>query len=257
MARHKNNNPIVSQKTLRRWHRWVGYSALILVLILSITGLILNRTEKFNLNNITVNNPYILSLYGLSPKTPPVQFKEGPIWLSWLDGRLYLNSTLIGQNTDLPLGIAAPGKLIIVASKDHLSLYSADGSLIETLGKNALPGQITALGITKTNKIFIESGGKNFIADENYISWQNSLNSEEILWSHPQAAPKAITEQILQDFQGQGVSLYKIILDLHSGNIFGSLGSYLMDLAAISLIFLCFTGLMKRRPNNNGRRNKK
>jgi len=257
MALHKKNNPVVSQKTLRRWHRWVGYSAFILVLTLSITGLILNRTEKFDLNNITVNNPYILSLYGLTPKTPPVQFKEGPLWLSWLEGRLYLNSTLIGQNTDLPLGIAATGELIIVASKDRLSLYSADGSLIETLGKNALPGQITALGRSKTDKIFMKSGGQTFSADEDYISWLNSSPSEDILWSHPQAAPDAITKKILQDFQGQGVSLYKIILDLHSGHIFGSFGSYLMDLAAISLIFLCVTGLMTRRPNNGGQRNKR
>ena len=72
--------------------------------------------------------------------------------------------------------------------------------------------------------------------------------------SQPTEAPSSITENIMQNFQGDGVSLYKIILDIHSGRIMGSLGSYIMDLAAISLIFLCITGLMKRKRPEKDRR---
>ena len=97
------------------------------------------------------------------------------------------------------------------------------------------------------------------MVDREFMSWTpvtNDVNNDGLSYrvATPRPAPAQLREEILQEFQGQGISLYRLILDLHSGNILGSYGSYLMDLAAISLIFLGLTGLMKRRPADPGRR---
>ncbi len=254
MSQKQNNIPKFSQKNLRQWHKWVGYGSLILVLILSITGLILNRTEKFNLNQIQINNSYILWLYDLSPKTSLLFFNDDGHWLSWLEGNLYYNNKLISQNTPAPIGLVKLDHMIIVGSNDRLTLFLTDGTLVESLYRSDLPSEITMLGKTKKGMPVIISKSKKFTSDNDLISWYEIDKTIDVTLSMPTEGPSLITEQIMQNFQGQGVSLYKIILDLHSGRIMGSFGSYIMDLAAISLIFLCITGLMKRRRPEKTRR---
>ncbi|MCF6197553.1 MAG: hypothetical protein L3J50_12730, partial [Emcibacter sp.] len=84
------------------------------------------------------------------------------------------------------------------------------------------------------------------------MSWTPAPNGL-IHRSTARKAPEQITEKVMLDFQGQGISLSRLILDIHSGHILGSWGPYLMDLAAISLIFLGLTGLMKHRRRDRDR----
>ena len=256
MSPQQNKFPKIPIKKLRRWHRWVGYSSMIFVLILSVTGLILNRTERLNLNQIQINNSYILSLYDLSPKTSPLYYTDSGNWLSWFEGNLYYGNQLIGQKTSAPIGLVKLDHMIIIGNKDQLSLFLTDGSHVETLYRSDLPGEITALGKTRKGQLVVISHKKKFTSDDDFISWYEVDSAIDVTLSKPTDAPSSITEHnIMQDFQRQGVSLYKVILDLHSGRIMGSFGSYIMDLAAISLIFLCITGLMKRkRPEKDQRK---
>ncbi|VAV99148.1 hypothetical protein MNBD_ALPHA02-1457 [hydrothermal vent metagenome] len=246
MTRQKKNNNRIMQKTIRRWHRWVGYSSILLVFILSITGLILNRTEKLGLTQITVKNSLVTALYGMTPTEEPVYFKAGDSWLAWLEGRLYLDGILIDQNTDRLIGGTFADGLVLVAASNSLTLYQPDGTLVERLDSTSLPGSITAIGPSENGLAQIETPGGNFTSPDDYMSW-TPVPSGLIHGSKAQKAPKQITEKIMLDFQGQGVPLSRLILDLHSGHILGSWGPYLMDLAAISLIFLGLTGLMKHR----------
>lgn len=247
-----NNN--ISQKSLRRWHRWVGYSSLFFVMILSITGLILNRSEYLNLNQITVQNDFVASLYGQSPNAPPIHFNTGDNWISWLEGRVYLNGKLLARNTDRLMGGAILDDLIIIGTKNSLSLHMKDGSLVETLDSSSLPGQITAIGQSETGRIIIETSDGNFIADDDFISWEKTSDKLPPSSDPAVLAPEQVTQDIMQDFKGQGVTLSRIMLDLHSGNIMGSYGSYIMDLAALSLIFLGITGFMKRKKSDRDKR---
>lgn len=257
MSQQQNNKPKISQKNLRRWHRWIGYTSMIFVLILSITGLILNRTEPFNLDQIHIRNSYILSLYDLSPKTSPLYFQDSGNWLSWFEGNLYFRNQLIGQNIPAPIGLVILDHMIIIGNDDRLSLFLPDGTLIETLYGSDLPGKITALGKTKKGELVIMSNNKKFTSDNDLISWYKIDHTIDVTLSQPTEAPATLTESIMQDFQGQGVSLYKVILDLHSGRIMGSFGPYIMDLAAICLIFLCITGLMNRKRTAKDRRKRR
>ncbi|WP_339864727.1 PepSY domain-containing protein [Paremcibacter congregatus] len=258
MAQHPQNNRNGRQKTIRRWHRRVGYASLLLVMILSITGLILNRTEKLGLNQITIQNKIVSALYGLAPDAPAVHFPLDGHWVSWLDGRLYYDNKLIAQNSPRPGGATQLQEIFAVAATDRLSLYLMDGSLLETLDQAALPGPITHLGRSPDRDLIIDSQGVYYNSPDDFLSWTRQEDLTDFIPSEQAPAPAPVVEAILQDYQGQGISLYKIILDLHSGHIFGAYGPYLMDLAAISLIFLGITGLMKRRQNGkNKRRNEK
>ena len=42
------------------WHRRVGLLAIVLVIILAITGIMLNHTERFKLDETYINNSWLL-----------------------------------------------------------------------------------------------------------------------------------------------------------------------------------------------------
>lgn len=253
----RTNNSNISQRTLRHWHRWVGYTSLFFVLILSITGLILNRSEKLELNRIMVQSDFVSSLYGLSPNSPPLHFRVDDHWMSWLEGRVYLDGKLIARNSDRLVGGAILDDLIIVGTKNSLSLYLKDGSLVETLDSSSLPGVITAISQPVADSILIATSNGIYRTDDDFISWQKMSDTIDLSPAPAGQTPQQITEKIMQDYKGQGVTLSRLILDLHSGNIMGSYGSYVMDLAALSLIFLGFTGLLKRKKSDRDRRKRK
>ncbi|MBL4801803.1 MAG: PepSY domain-containing protein [Emcibacter sp.] len=252
----QSNRRNKTQKTIRRWHRWVGYISFFFVLILSLTGLILNRTEKLGLNQIMVNNDFVSSLYGLSPNSPPQHFKVKEHLMSWLEGRVYLDGDLITQNSPPLVGGAILDGLIIVGTENRLSLFMDDGTLVEVMDSSSLPGKITSINQSEKQGVLILTPNGTYATFDDFISWDKQSVSSPLVPKQEIQAPDHITEKIMHDFKGQGISLSRVILDLHSGHIMGSFGPYIMDLAAISLIFLGLTGLMKRRRSDK-RKSKK
>ncbi|MCK4834867.1 MAG: hypothetical protein KAT12_08810, partial [Gammaproteobacteria bacterium] len=57
------------------WHRRIGLLALVLIVILSITGIMLNHTERLALDKSYVNNSLLLNWYGIEPEDEPVSFQ--------------------------------------------------------------------------------------------------------------------------------------------------------------------------------------
>ena len=52
-----------------------------------------------------------------------------------------------------------------------------------------------------------------------------------------------VEQEVARSYRGEGVNIEKIILDLHTGKIFGLSGTVISDLAALALLFLTFSGL--------------
>lgn len=245
MRQSKKNN----KTSFRKWHRWIGYSSLILIIILSITGIILNRTEQLDLNQITIKNKIVTALYGLAPAEPVLHFQARQDWVSWVEGRLYLNGDFVAANRPKPVGAITVNDVIIVGSLGSLSLYLEDGSLVEEIDSASLPGALTIMGKSREGHLIIETSRGKYETDDNFLSFVRVADDLAYAPSLPKDAPDHTTEKILENFRGQGVSLYRLTLDLHSGRLFGSWGPYLMDLAAICLIFLSISSLILRKRN--------
>lgn len=52
-----------------------------------------------------------------------------------------------------------------------------------------------------------------------------------------------VEQAVARSYRGEGVNMEKIILDLHTGKLFGLPGTLISDLAALALLFLTFSGL--------------
>lgn len=243
---------------VRRWHRRVGKTSLVLVLILCITGIFLNRTESLRLDDKKIENSAIAKLYGLSPSSIPTHFKAGKHMVSWLEGRLYLDQVLIENHMPQVLGAVYLNDIILVASGQQVSLFLNDGSLIEHIKGDFLPDVVKRMGRHGQDSLILETPTGLQYSDSGLSQWQAFTgNSLQIKWSEQSQASASFTKAILDNPAGQGVSYYRLLLDLHTGRIVGPWGPYIMDFAALALIFLGISGLVNNSKKTNGTRKNK
>jgi len=224
------------------WHRRIGLTAIVLVIILAITGIALNHTERFNLDNRYIQSNLILNWYGLQPEGELIGYQISPDMISSWDNSLFFNTKIIAQITSPLRGAIKTSQLYVAAFDNEIILITHQGELIERMPTSASFKQIQKLG-TKYDRPVIETADPYYyIADEHILDWDIIID-EGISWSKPVALSETEAGKLLESYRGRGITLERFILDLHSGRLFGDIGVYVMDAAAIALLWLSFSGL--------------
>ncbi len=228
------------------WHRRIGLFALVLVIILAITGIMLNHTEKLNLDNTFINNSLLLNWYGIIPKDEPVSFRiesdtQSHVISTW-NKQLFFDDTTITNIEQTMHGAIGVEQFIVVALDNEIILLSYDGEFIERVSTSISFSNIQRLGMKYKRPVIETSEPLYYMADEHILDWDVIIN-EDIEWTEQYELNDDEREQLLVAYRGNGLKLERVILDLHSGRIFGSYGVYLMDAAAIALLWLSLSGL--------------
>ena len=228
------------------WHRRIGLLAMLLVIILSITGIMLNHTEKFRLDETYVNNTWLLNWYGIKPKDEPVSYRvvkqaQSHIISAWNKQLFFDDIAITTLEQDMHGAIAAE-QFIVVALDNEIILLSYKGEFIERVSTSISFSNIQRLGKKYQRPVIETSEPLYYIADEHILDW-DVISNEDIEWTEQYSLDEDEYEKLLVAYRGNGLKLERVILDLHSGRIFGDFGVYLMDAAAIALLWLSFSGL--------------
>lgn len=194
-----------------RWHRRLGITSALFVLILSITGLLLMFGSSLGLDQKTWGGPLVNSVYNLAPETEPVGIKieralEGSgsqdIWAVMIDGLVYVGAA-DPVTLDPPLLAATwQDDFVMFTNGAETVLTLADGSLVERI-----------------------AGDELFYRTE------------------PTPIPANVKDAVLTRYAGRGLPASRILLDIHTGRFFGKLGTWIMALATLLLIILSLTGI--------------
>ena len=230
------------RRWLIQWHHRLGIIAAFFVLILVVTGLLLNHTHQLKLGNAPVANSLLLSLYGI--KQPEVVgLKIDDQWLNSVDGsHLYLNdNAYLHCNGNLVGAVKVPPYQVI-ACEQELLMVSATFELIERIEEiYQLPVPVTHIG-TCGDTPCLQSLQAVYRIDLDALDWQKLEQQANSQWSGLSAPPKQLTTSIIDGYQGQEITWERIVLDLHSGRIAGGIGVLIMDLAALFLGYLALSG---------------
>ena len=229
--------------TARTWHRRVGLVIAALVAVLAITGVLLNHSDRLGLDRTDIVTGWVVDWYGLTPVEDPVHFRAGNNWVSWIDGAVYANGRRVGEARGTPRGALEFDSLVAMATSEAVIVFTNNGELVERLGAAFLPGAITRVGSPASqDQIVIRTLEGQFASDSDLLTWVPF--EREVVWSEPDTPDTEVLEGQLAAYRGQGLPLSRVLLDLHSGRLFGSVGAAVMDAAAILLLVLVVTGIV-------------
>lgn len=223
------------------WHRRAGLTAIALVVILAITGIMLNHTESLKLDETFVESPVILNWYGLEPEGKIISYGVNGHTVSIWDGQVFFDNTPITRTKQTLQGAVWAEQLIIAAFDTEIFLLTHKGELVERVPTSQSFSSIQRLGL-KYKRPVIETGDPlYYMADEHILDW-DVITNDDVEWSVKTSPSEAQINQLKQAFRGNGLNMERVVLDLHSGRIFGSYGIYVMDAAAVALLWLSFSG---------------
>lgn len=223
------------------WHRRLGIAVALIVLLLAVTGLLLNHAHRLGLDRTQVTASWLLRWYGYPHVDTMVSHRVGEYWITWTGRRLYLQDKFVMEADAAPVGaVVAGNRAIAVAFADLLVLLGPDGEIVERLGTQSLPGRLERIG-SIGDRIVAATPAGHRVADGDFINWQPTLATAQ--WSAPQEVPAALRERLLSAERGPGLSAERVLQDVHSGRIFGRWGPWVMDAAAILFVILAVTGI--------------
>lgn len=223
-------------------HRYFGLTLAAFGVVLAVTGFMLNHTEALGLDSRYVRWSPLLDWYGISTPNSVAAFRVGERWVTQLGERLYLDEReLAGQYGPLAGAIALPDALAIAAGQ--LLLLTPAGEPIERLGPaEGLPGEIHRIGLTAATEPVVETAQGRFVADPDFLEWRED-RGHHVTWSVAAEPPAALHHRLVERYRGASLSWERLLLDLHSGRLFGRAGVWIVDLAALLLLLLAATGI--------------
>lgn len=228
------------------WHRRIGLFALLLVIILAITGIMLNHTEKLKLDESYINAGWLLSWYGIEPEDEPLSYRvkndTSEHVISMWQNQLFFDDQPITTLEQKMHGAINAEQFIVIALDNEIILLSFDGELIERMSTSMSFSNIQRLGMKYKRPVIETSEPLYYMADEHILDW-DVISNEDIAWANAYTLKDDERQKLLQAYRGNGLKLERVILDLHSGRILGQYGVYLMDAAAIALLWLSLSGL--------------
>lgn len=223
---------------IRRWHARLGLTAALFFIVLVVTGVALNHTERLGLAHTVIQSETLNRWYGLPPPHilaayPDAAFVATPeTW--WYQGRK------LAEGGGTVVGVVVLPDMLAIATAQSLGLYTPTGERIDTLRGGALPQlPLTALGRTGNALVIKTPSGMFSSADG--LAWQ-VLQHANVTWSQARRPDARLTAQISEQLT-PSLPLERIMLDLHSGRLLGAYGPYLMDIAAVFLLILSLSGI--------------
>lgn len=242
--------------TMRRLHRPLGAGAAIFVIFMVLSGIGINHSDRLGLNQRHLSQPFLLNWYGLKGPEEIHGFAVGNNWLSFAGSQLYLNDIRV-ETISNGVGAVALGDLLVAAGSDELLLLNQAGQLIERSPWGP-PGAdvIESIGVFADRTVVVQSANQLWVADAELLNWQPAEETNTApRWSSSETVPLNLREAVTQQYRGDGPSLERVLLDFHSGRIFGSIGLLVYDLLALAVGFLAISGvILWLRGRRNGKR---
>jgi len=225
-----------------------------LVLVLAVTGILINHTDALRLDRRYVTSAALQSWFGVSAPDTLVSYPAGDAWISQIEDRVYFNKREIGNHYPRLLGAVALDRDLVVGMEDRFLLLDAQGDLMEDI-----PAQPDLQRVGNGHGRLVVRAARAQLATDRELRYWKPDRQRDVRWSTPAVAPAALTEDIRRQYRNKMLSAERVVRDIHNGSIFGRAGYLVMDAAAVSFIGLALSGawLWLRRWRNDRENAKK
>ena len=236
---------------LRKLHKYLGFAFSIFILHLTVTGILLTYPKTFNIEEKYISNFFILKKYNMDTHKEVYGLRNIEDEVVIIRNNIYINSQFVDKFSDEIINVLYQKneKKIFILSKSIIGIYffeNIDGALeikdiisientkkIKSLGQN-LSGDI----------IFLKNDSEYYNLDNKYLIKQANIKDKNIKWSNISKIDKKLAKHYLNIHQGNGVSLTRILTELHNGKFFGSIFTLILFFSSLSLIFLTLSSFI-------------
>ena len=244
MTRHKHKKPFIKLRSFYIWHRYMGLTAMLFAIMLSVTGFTLNHTEGLTLDQKQVSTDWLLDWYDIEPPQRIISYQAGEQAVSLVEDQLYVGQHSVGGHYEALAGAIHIQRMIIVAIDTHILLLTEEGEVIERLTDvNNKTRTLFAIGLHENNQFVVRTKQDAWLTDTDFLQWQKiKPGDKQVKWVTPVSIPAKQQSWLRQHYRSQVLTLERVLLDIHSGRIIGNAGVVIVDLAALLFILLSGSG---------------
>ncbi|AQS40043.1 PepSY-associated TM helix-containing protein [Shewanella psychrophila] len=231
-------------KQLRPWHRRLGIFCALFIMLMAISGVVINHSNHLSIDSAPVQQAWLLDYYGITSPNKLDIYQTQPLSIASTDNLVWVQHNLAVE-ADSPIkGILTLDKMILAVDSNHLYMLSKEGELMEKQDASmGLPRGIQEIGYD--GQVWLKAQGGYYMADDQLIEWTKAMPFVPIPWSQGLNTQTAQLEsgRVSLLARSSNLTWERVILDIHSGRFFGSLGPWFMDLVALSLIIMAISGI--------------
>ena len=221
-----------------QWHRRIGAAVAVLVMLLAITGVLINHSQSLGWYRKPVYSTLLADLYGIPVEAVQSGFRVDRQWILQLGEQLLLDLQPVADCPGHLLGAAKLEDMIAVVCGRQLLLLDAQGALIESSGSVPDQGQRIAL---QDSRLLLATSAGNFAYDDGVGAWQPVQESGN--WIVAETLPANWQAQLASQTPVPGLTWERVLLDLHSGRLFGNVGVWIVDLVGVAICLLAISGV--------------
>lgn len=227
-------------------HKFVGVLLSLWLLLMVLTGILLNHTNDFKLDQIPIQSKFLLSFYGVSPPSSGHTYKiDSHRSLHQFGETLFFNEKKMNgvpliKETML---ICKNENMVIIYWPDYFALFTLDGELIESknIETNLNAKQI---GTDVNGQFYLKAKGTLYEIDSDALNYTAShMIESEINWAETEPLSEDRIDLFSQHISYDGLTYERLIIDIHNGNILGGFSKYIVDLLSILFMLLIFSGV--------------
>ncbi len=237
---------------LRKLHKYIGFAFSLFIVHLTITGILLTYPKTFKIEETLINNYYILKKYNMETFKDVFEFKNDKNDIILIKNNIYLNDKFIDKFKEDIFGVFfnnIENKLYVLSSKRLIIYLFAiiDEELeIEDILTLNNEKSLNKLGINIiTNEIILKKDSMYYkLVDNSILKLIKTANVNDYNWSNMTKPNKDLANHYLTLHQGSGVSIIRILTELHNGKFFGSIFTLILFFSSLSLLFLTFSSFI-------------
>jgi len=229
-----------------RLHRSLGIASVLFLLIFVMTGLALQHSPWLGLDQDYIP-AWLAERFYNTRISATTDYPIDGRWVSHAGTFLYIDGYPIPYiELNNLQGVVQSENYIWVVGDNKLWLLSKDGEVLDELSLlNGLPAMLSRIGRAPDSSIVVGGLYNNWLVDESLQNWE-VYGKDEMVWATPDARltlPAQTQAAILNHANDHLIKWERLLLDFHSGRLFGTLGLVVADIAAILLLFLAATGV--------------
>ena len=234
----------MKRKTLISLHKKIGLSSIAVIIMLVLTGILLNHNDSLKFNQQPVHSTFLNNWYGIQLPQVEQGFQQQQNWVTLVGNTIFINQTpLQNIKVDSLHGFQTVDFGFILVSKNSLILADEQAQLIDQI---PFPTPLANAYFLQGQLLLKLENNRYYQTLEPYdslneVSLSPNLTSNLVPIS-PSRLPTSLQATLQAQSNQNGLTVERLLLDIHSGRFFGSWGIYLIDLFAILFLLLALSG---------------